>query len=86
MGLNSLRPDKMLGGGGWGLCKNLLLHLNAGLGSSTVDQVLKYPKYIPSTSTGQVLIFLNSTSVHQVQVQVPILKFVLKSGWTYRAE
>ena len=32
----------------------------AGLGSSTVDQVLKYtkyPKYIPSTSTGQVLIF-----------------------------
>ena len=36
----------------------------AGLGSSTVDQVLKYtkyPKYIPSTSTGQVLIFLKST-------------------------
>ena len=36
------------------LCKS-------GLGSSTVDQVLKYtkyPKYIPSTSTGQVLIFL----------------------------
>ena len=32
----------------------------AGLGSSTADQVLKYtkyPKYIPSTSTGQVLIF-----------------------------
>ena len=32
----------------------------AGLGSSIVDQVLKYtkyPKYIPSTSTGQVLIF-----------------------------
>ena len=32
-----------------------------GLGSSTVHQVLKYtkyPKYIPSTSTGQVLIFL----------------------------
>ena len=32
----------------------------AGLGSSTVDQVLKYtkyPKYRPSTSTGQVLIF-----------------------------
>ena len=31
-----------------------------GLGSSTVDQVLKYtkyPKYISSTSTGQVLIF-----------------------------
>ena len=31
-----------------------------GLGSSTVDQVLKYtkyPKYIPSTSTGQVLSF-----------------------------
>ena len=36
----------------------------ARLGSSTVDQVLKYtkyPKYIPSTSTGQVLIFSNST-------------------------
>ena len=35
-----------------------------GLGSSTVDQVLKYtkyPKYIPSTSTGQVLIFLKRT-------------------------
>ena len=32
----------------------------SGLGSSTVDQVLKYtkyPKYVPSTSTGQVLIF-----------------------------
>ena len=31
-----------------------------GLGSSTIDQVVKYtkyPKYIPSTSTGQVLIF-----------------------------
>ena len=31
-----------------------------GLGSSTADQVLKYtkyPKYLPSTSTGQVLIF-----------------------------
>ena len=36
----------------------------SGLGSRTVDQVLKYtkyPKYIPSTSTGQVLIFSNST-------------------------
>ena len=36
----------------------------AGLGSSTVDQVLKYtkyPKHLPSTSTGQVLIFLKST-------------------------
>ena len=35
-----------------------------GLGSSTVDQVLKYTKYykyIPSTSTGQVLIILKST-------------------------
>ena len=62
--------------------------MNTGLGSSTVDQVLKhtkYPKYIPSTSTGQVLIFLKYY-VHQVQVQVLILKFVLKSGWTYRAE
>ena len=38
--------------------------LVAALGSSTVDQVLKYtkyPKYIPSTSTGQVLIFFKST-------------------------
>ena len=36
-----------------------------GLGSSTVDQVLKYtkyPKHLPSTCTGQVLIFLKSTS------------------------
>ena len=36
----------------------------AGLGSSTVDQVLKYikyPKYVPITSTGQVLIFIKST-------------------------
>ena len=62
----------------------------AGLGSSTVDQVLKYtkyPKHLPSTH------FLKSISVHQVlsyqvqvQVQVLILKLVLKSGWTYRAE
>ena len=46
-------------------------------------QLTKYPKYIPSTSTGQVLIFkkylsTSSTSTH--------IKFVLKSGWTYRAE
>ena len=33
------------------------MDLLPGLGSSTVDQVLKYPKYIPSTSTAQVLIF-----------------------------
>ena len=42
----------------------LIASLESGLGSSTVDQVLKYtkyPKYIPSTSTGQVLIFLKST-------------------------
>ena len=51
---------------------------NPGLGSSTVDQVLKYtkyPKHLPSTSTGQVLIlkkkylstsstFKSSTSTH----------------------
>ena len=40
-------------------CKTQLI-LTSGLGSSTVDQVLKYtkyPKYIPSTSTGQVLNF-----------------------------
>ena len=45
----------------------------SGLGSSTVDQVLKYTKYskcIPSTSTGQELIFkkkylsTSSTSTH----------------------
>ena len=68
--------------------------MSSGLGSSTVDQVLKYikyPKHLPSTSTGQVLIFQKSTSVHQVllyqvQVQVLILKLVPKSGWTYRAE
>ena len=39
-------------------------HCIPGLGSSTVDLVLKYikhPKYIPSTSTGQVLIYLKST-------------------------
>ena len=38
--------------------------MSSGLGLSTVDQVLKYTKYtkyIPSTSTGQVLIFLKST-------------------------
>ena len=78
------------------LITDLATNRTAGLGSSTVDQVLKYtkyPKYIPSTSTGQVLIFLKSTEVHQVlsyqvqvQVQVLILKFVLKSGWTYIAE
>ena len=36
------------------------MNYRPGLGSSTVDQVLKYtkyPNYIPSTSTGQVLIF-----------------------------
>ena len=63
------------GGGGTIFCVCLLTvsnagthalypHYQPGLGSSTVDQVLKYtkyPKYIPSTSTGQVLIFLKST-------------------------
>ena len=39
------------------LQSSLLITCSPGLGSSTVDQVLKYPKYIPSTSTGQVLIF-----------------------------
>ena len=41
-----------------------MLYCASGLGSSTVDQVLKYTKYLkckPSTSTGQVLIFLKST-------------------------
>ena len=41
-----------------------IYYFKARLGSSTVDQVLKYtkyPKYIPSTSTGQVLILLKST-------------------------
>ena len=39
-------------------------YIVSGLGPSTVDQVLKYtkcPKYIPSTSTGQVLIFFKRT-------------------------
>ena len=52
---DSLRHDILL---------DKLTYYGAGLGSSTVDQVLKYtkyPKYIPSTSTGQVLIFLKST-------------------------
>ena len=43
---------------------NFLTNYRPGLGSSTVDQVLKYfkyTKYIPSTSTGQVLIYLKST-------------------------
>ena len=38
-----------------------VIALIPGLGSSTVDQVLKYTKYpehLPSTCTGQVLIFL----------------------------
>ena len=42
-----------------------------GLGSSTVDQVLKYPKYIPSTSThflkkylSTSSTFISSTSTH----------------------
>ena len=42
------------------LHKKTIDECTAGLGSSTVDQVLKYtkyPKYIPSTSTGQVLIY-----------------------------
>ena len=47
------------------ICKDSTDYLHSpGLGSSTVDQVLKYtkyPKYIPSTSTGQVLIFFKST-------------------------
>ena len=61
-----------------------LYNCHTGLGSSTVDQVLKYikyPKYIPSTSTGQVLIFLKSTYVHQVlsyQVQVQVQVLILK--------
>ena len=40
------------------------LNYTTGLGSSTVYQVhkyTKYPRYIPSTSSGQVLIFLKST-------------------------
>ena len=60
-----------------------------GWGQVQLTKYTKYHKYIPSTSTGQVLIFLKSTQVHQVlsyQVQVLILKFVIKSGWTYRAE
>ena len=67
-----------------------------GLGSSTADQVLKYTKYtkyIPSTSTGQVLIFLkkylstSSTVISSTSTSTSThIKFVLQSGWTYRAE
>ena len=71
-----------MGGGVASRCLNLLIliiiivyYCISGLGSSTVDQVLKYTKYIPSTSTGQVLIFfkkylstsstfISSTSTH----------------------
>ena len=61
---------EMTGGGGWGgvfITVHIFVkpfQILAGLGSSTIDQVLKYtkyPKYIPSTNTGQVLIFLKST-------------------------
>ena len=55
----------------------------SGLGSSTVDQVLKYTKYpeqLPSTSTGQVLFFLKYLNTSST---ILILKLVLKSGWTY---
>ena len=64
---------------------------DAGLGSSTVDQVLKYTKYykyIPSTSTDQVLFFLKVLKyikyfhIKYKYKYVLILKFVLKSGWT----
>ena len=59
---------------------------SAGLGSSTVDQVLKYikyPKYIPSTSTGQVLIFLkkylstSSTFISSTSTYIKIGDIVL---------
>ena len=46
-----------------------------GLGSSTVDQVLKYTKYhkyIPSTSTGQVLSFLKSTFISSTSTSTHI--------------
>ena len=67
----------------------------AGLGSSTVDQVLKYtkyPKYIPSTSTGQVLMFLKkylSTSSTSISTYIKICSKVrmdiqsrINFGWT----
>ena len=54
--------------------------------SSTVDQVLKYtkyPNYIPSTSTGQVLIFLKSIKVHQVlSYQVQVLMNIKIFHWS----
>ena len=66
----------------------------SGLGSSTVDQVLKYtkyPKYIPSTSTGQVLIFFkkylstSSTLISSTSTSTHI-KICSKVRMTYRAE
>ena len=71
---------------------------HAGLGSSTVDQVLKYTKYlkyIPSTSTGQVLIFLkkylstSSTFISSTSTHIKICSKVRMDiqsrvyfGWT----
>ena len=68
-----------------------------GLGSGTVDHVLKYtkcPKYILSTSTSQVLIFKNKrvseyTFIPSTSTLIeisPAYFFVLRSEWTYRAE
>ena len=69
----------------------------SGLGSSTVDQVLKYtkyPKHLPSTSTGQVLIFLkylstSSTFISSTSTHIKIgskvgmdIQSRVNFGWT----
>ena len=70
----------------------------SGLGSSTVDQVLKYTKYskfIQSTSTGQVLIFFkkylstSSTFISSTSTHIKICSKVMMDiqsrvnfGWT----
>ena len=57
----------------------------SGLGSSTVDQVLKYPKYKPNTSTGQVLIFFRkylstpSTFISSTSTHIKIIHWSLIS-------
>ena len=62
--------------------------LLACLAKTSVIEMRKYLSYHVNIRVG-VKYSLPSTQVHQVlsyQVQVLILKFVLKSRWTYRAE
>ena len=76
--------------------KHIKVRCTPGLGSSTVDQVLKYTKYprhLPSTSTGQVLIFLkkylstSSTFISSTSTSTSThIKFGSKVGMDIRAE